>query len=93
MSRPKIRKVNAGRRKKRRKDSQKQLAERASLMMNHPKECCACGRGFERTKETVKTWQVTVVEERVHLTCAKCWDIISAAHQAVLSPEETHEDR
>ena len=73
MSRPKIKKVNKAKRKKERKDSQKRLAEQASRMMRHPKECCMCGTLFERTRETVKTWQITAREERVHLTCPSCW--------------------
>ena len=42
----------------------KLLTEQAALMMNHPKECCVCKEPFERTPETVKTWQVTVLQEK-----------------------------
>lgn len=81
MSRPKIRKVNTAKRKKEAKEVQKKLALQASLMMKHPKECVVCKDPFERTHETIKTWHVTVIEEKkkVHLTCPKCWQTISEA--------------
>ena len=69
----KLRKVNKAKRKRERKEAQQLLANRASLMMNHPKECCVCNTEFARTRETVKTWNVTVAEDRVRLTCPKCW--------------------
>ena len=75
--RPKIRKVNTKKRKQERKDARERLAEEASQMLsNHPTECCVCHTKFERTQETVKTWNVTINESRVRLTCPKCWGII-----------------
>ena len=73
----KIRKVNTKKRKKERKDAQERLATQASLMMKHPKECCLCDKLFERNHETVKTWQVTITEERVRLTCPECWTLLT----------------
>ena len=46
------------------------------MFLNHPKECCVCAQEWARTKETVKTWQVTIKEDRVNLTCPECWGII-----------------
>ena len=75
MSRPKIRKVNTTKRKKKRKDSQKQLAEQAAIMVGHPKECSVCKKPFERTHETVKEWMVVVRGETqtARLACPGCW--------------------
>ena len=69
----KLRKVKPGARKRARKEAQKQLEEHASLMLNHPMECCICEAEFVRTQATVKTWQVVVRESRVRLTCPECW--------------------
>lgn len=59
----------------------KLLTEQAALMMNHPKECCVCKEPFERTPETVKTWQVTVLQEKktVRLTCPSCTQLVREA--------------
>jgi hypothetical protein len=73
----KLRKVNTAKRKAARETVERQLAEQTALMMNHPKECCLCKTGFERNRETVKTWHVTIREARVHLTCPNCWGIIN----------------
>jgi hypothetical protein len=73
----KLRKVNTAKRKAARKNVEKQLAEQTALMMKHPKECCMCKALFERNRETVKTWHVTIREERVHLTCPGCWGVIN----------------
>lgn len=73
----KIRKVDTNKRKKERKALQKKLQNQTSLMMKHPKECCVCKKPFERNAETVKTWQVSVIEDRVRLTCPDCWGTIS----------------
>ncbi len=75
MSRPKLRKVNRAKRKEDRRSAQERMATQASLMLEHPTECCVCKKPFERTQETVKTWQVTVIQEKkvVRLTCPSCW--------------------
>ena len=83
MQMKKIRKPNSTKRKSERKEAQKRLKEQTSLMMKHPKECCICKLSFERSEETVKTWTVTVREDRVHLTCPKCWSILTEALGAV----------
>jgi len=75
----KIRKVNTQKRKKKRKDAQKRLAQQTSLMMKHPTECCMCDLHFKRTPQTIKTWKVTIVEERVRLTCPTCWGVFVEA--------------
>ena len=75
--RPKIRKVNTNKRKKARKAAAEALQKQAAAFLDHPTECCMCQRPFERTRESVVNWQVTVVEERVRLTCPECWGTIS----------------
>ena len=75
----KLRKVTPGKGKKERKEAQQRLAERTEMMAQHPKECCLCKTSFERTRKTVKTWQVTVREGRVRLTCPKCWAVVQEA--------------
>ncbi len=47
-----------------------------AAMLQHATECCVCKVGFERTKETVATWQVTIRENRIRLTCPDCWSTI-----------------
>ena len=75
----KIRKHVPGKRKKERKEAQKRLEKQAAAFLDHPKECCVCGIPFVRNHETVKTWHVTVVEDRVRLTCPVCWGKITEA--------------
>jgi len=72
----KLRKVNTKKRKQARKDAQEALASQAALMQSHPTECCLCQSPFTRTHETVKSWHVTIKEERVRLTCPDCWSTI-----------------
>ena len=74
--RPKIRKVNTKKRKKERKDAQARLEAQTAAFLQHPTECCVCKVEFERTKETVATWQVTIRESRIRLTCPDCWGTI-----------------
>jgi hypothetical protein len=76
---PKIRKVDANKRKKKRKDAQAALQKQTAALLDHPKECWVCDAHFERTKETVKTWHVVVNGSRARLTCPKCQSIIQKA--------------
>ena len=75
----KIRKVNTNKRKKDRKEAKERLEKQTAAFLDHPKECCVCGIPFVRNHETVKTWQVSVVEDRVRLTCPICWGKITEA--------------
>ena len=81
--RPKLRKVNTAKRKKDHKEAQERLSTQTSLMMNHPKECCVCENKFHRTKESVLSWHVTVIEERVRLTCPECWESFRATLESI----------
>ena len=72
----KIRKVDTNKRKKKRKEIEKALQQQTAMFLDHPRECCMCRIDFERTKETVKTWQVVTQEGRVRLTCPECWNIL-----------------
>ena len=75
----KVRKVNTKKRKKDRKEAKERLERQATAFLDHPKECCVCKAEFVRDHETVKTWQVSVVEDRVRLTCPICWGKITEA--------------
>jgi hypothetical protein len=75
----KKRKVNKVKRKQSRQDAQDRLEKQTAMFLDHPKECCLCEAAFERTHETVKTWQVTVRESRVRLTCPSCTKTLSQA--------------
>ena len=72
----KLRRVNTAKRKKERKETQRKLAERTASMLNHPTECCVCGIEFVRNRSTVKTWHVTIREDRVRLACPGCWQMV-----------------
>ena len=72
----KLRKVNTAKRKKARKDALARLEQQAAAFLDHPQECCVCKKEFERTTETVASWQVTVREDRIRLTCPPCWSTI-----------------
>ena len=76
---PKLRKANTQKRKQKRKSAAEKMKRQAALFANHPTECCVCKAEFKRTRETVKTWQVVVREDRVRLTCPTCWGIIQEA--------------
>ena len=75
----KLRRVNTAKRKKERKETQRKLAERTASMLNHPTECCVCGIEFVRNRSTVKTWHVTIREDRVRLACPECWCLVQEA--------------
>jgi len=72
----KLRKVSTVKRKQDRKDVQERLKAQTSVFSKHPKDCCVCQKEFVRNNINVKTWQVTIREERVRLTCPDCWSII-----------------
>ena len=72
----KIRNIKPGQRKRERREAQAGLKRRMTAFLDHDKECCVCKTEFERNLETVKTWHVVVNEDRVRLTCPKCWGII-----------------
>jgi len=75
----KLRKVNQKKRKKLKKEAEEALQHQMAMLLDHPKECCVCQAEFKRTQHTVKTWQVTTREDRVHLTCPACWQAIAEA--------------
>ena len=83
----KIRKHVPGKRKKERKEAKERLEKQTAAFLDHPKEGCVCKTKFERTHETVKTWQVTVVEDRVRLTCPDCWEVFSKVKEELENTE------
>ena len=72
----KLRKVNSQKRKQKSKEAQERLEEQTALIMKHPTACCLCDSPFERTEETVKSWQVTINESRVRLSCPSCTALV-----------------
>jgi hypothetical protein len=73
---PKIRKLNAAKRKKERKKAKETLKRRTGLLLNMPEKCCVCEIEFDKkSKDMAQTWHVVVFEERkvVRLTCPPCW--------------------
>tara|TARA_R110000824_G_scaffold160020_4_gene334688 strand:- start:350 stop:610 length:261 start_codon:yes stop_codon:yes gene_type:complete len=79
MSKPKLRKVNLAKRKEQRRKAAAQLEATTSMIMDHPTDCCMCKKLFTRNQDTVKTWMITVAEEKktAHLTCPDCWATIN----------------
>ena len=75
----KLRKVNSLKRKIARKGAKRRLTESLEMMVDHPSECCLCKEPFIRSHATVKTWQITVRDQRVRLTCPNCWGIVTDA--------------
>ena len=72
----KVRNIKPGQRKRERRDAAKRLEAQAAAFLDHSMECCVCTTPFVRNKETVKTWHVSVIEERVRLACPDCWDLV-----------------
>ena len=72
----KLRKTIPGKRKQDRKNAEEEIERKVALFASHPTDCCVCKSVFERSKETVQSWQVTIRKDRVRLTCPKCWSII-----------------
>mgnify|MGYP001222378223 CR=1 FL=1 len=73
----KLRNIKPGTRKRQRREARAALERQISDLLDHKKECCVCKAPFERTMETVQTWQVVQRENRVRLTCPDCWVKIS----------------
>ncbi len=74
--RPKIRKFDSKKRKRERNEVLERVQKQTAAILDHPMECCLCKTPFERTQETVLTWNVTVKDERVRLTCPTCWSTV-----------------
>lgn len=79
----KIRRHIPGKRKRDRKEAKERLEKQAAAFLDHPEECCVCEAKFERTHETVKTWQVSIIEDRVRLTCPDCWEVFSKVKEGL----------
>jgi len=71
----KLRKVNMAKRKAARQLA-KSLEDATAAILDHPTECVLCKAPFVRTKKSVKSWIVTVAQERVHLTCPSCSKVV-----------------
>jgi len=75
----KLRKTTPGKRKQERRDATAALEAKTEAFLDHSKECCVCTARFERTKETVSSWHVSVIEGRTRLACPDCWELVRQA--------------
>ena len=61
---------------KRRKQAEKDMAQKMNMFDRMPDECSACDCAFDKSnKEMVMTWNVVVRSEEniVRLYCPECW--------------------
>tara|TARA_R110002012_G_scaffold528_2_gene2465 strand:- start:8747 stop:8995 length:249 start_codon:yes stop_codon:yes gene_type:complete len=72
----KIRRIKPGQKKRERRDAEAALKKKTAAFLDHPQECCVCTTPFERTKETVSSWHVSVIEGRVRMACPDCWNLV-----------------
>ena len=71
------RKVRRNQAKQRKKEAQRDIAQKTALFDQLGDECLICDEPFDKTdKEMVKSWYVIVREEqeKVNLYCPPCWD-------------------
>jgi len=64
-------------RRARKREAEKDMQEKLSLMGNMPDSCLSCEAKFDRnSKEQVSSWRVVVREQegKVNLYCPSCWD-------------------
>ena len=90
MSRPKLRKVNMQQRKKDRREAQRKLKQRTSMLLDIDENCCVCRAPFDKkNKEMATTWHVVVYEAKgvARLTCPDCW---SKVEEVVQKEKETN---
>ena len=69
----KIRRKSAQHKKK---QAEKDMAQKVSLFGNLPDRCLICEKAFDKNrKEMVQSWYVIVREaqEKVNLYCPECW--------------------
>ncbi len=62
---------------KRRKQTEKDMAQKMNMFDRMPGECSACEKPFDkRNRDMVMSWNVVVraEEEIVRLYCPECWD-------------------
>jgi len=86
MNKPKIRKVDASKRKKERKIAEEALKRKTSMFLDIPEKCCVCEAAFDRrSKEMAQSWQVVVFEERkkIRLTCPDCWSKVKTTMEEI----------
>ena len=91
---------------KERKISEKELASKMKNIFL-PDQCSNCEKPFDKkSREMAMTWKVIAREERKHLICPTCWDLIEridpllgerepkpAPHQAQSHTEQEQETR
>ena len=71
------RKIRRNQAKQRKKEAQRDMAQKTALFGQLGDECLICNKPFDKTdKDMVKSWYVVVREEqeKVNLYCPPCWD-------------------
>jgi hypothetical protein len=84
------RKIRREQAKKKKKDAEKEMAQKTALFGKIPEACLACEEPFDKkNKEMVTSWYVTVreTENKVHLYCPRCWGLATKLTQQVLEEE------
>jgi len=79
-------------RRKKKKESEKDLKEKMGLFNMIPDQCTNCDKPFDKKDEDqVKSWRVAVREREkvVNLYCTECWD---GANQMLKDLQERLED-
>ena len=64
---------------KRRKQTEKDMAQKINMFDRMPDECNACEKPFDKkSREHANTWNVVVKEEKsvVRLYCPDCWGMV-----------------
>ena len=70
------RKIKRKKHLKEEKDANKELQSKLSSIFL-PDNCSLCNRDFDKkSREMAMTWKVIAREERKHLICPTCWDLI-----------------
>jgi len=62
---------------KKKKNAEKEIAEKVALFGHLPDACLTCERSFDKMdKQQVMSWSVVVrqQEEKVNLYCPECWE-------------------
>jgi len=85
------RKIRRKQAKKKKKDAEKEMAQKTALFGKISDECLACKEPFDKTdKEMVMKWYVTVreSESKVNLYCPRCWDLAMKLTEQILKEEK-----
>jgi uncharacterized protein with PIN domain len=85
------RKLRRQQAKKKKKEAEKEMAQKTALFGKIPENCLACEAPFDKkNKEMVMQWYVTIreSEKKVHLYCPKCWNMAQKLTQQIVEGED-----